>query len=69
MWIDAQDLNYGTDVSGEYVREDNTEDQEGVFLGVDAQVIDVDTCEPVPDVYVEIWRTFSAIASLPSPHL
>lgn len=56
----VQDANCGTDVSGEFVREDNIEDQEGVFLGVDTQVIDVETCEPVPNTYVEIWRTLSA---------
>ena len=52
----AVDANYAPDVSGEFVREDNKEDQEGLFLGVDTQVIDIATCEPVPDVYVEIWR-------------
>ncbi|MBE3044828.1 hypothetical protein IMZ48_20165 [Candidatus Bathyarchaeota archaeon] len=51
------------DVSGEFVRDDNTEEQEGVFLGVDTQVIDVNTCEPVPDVYVEIWRTSPTTSS------
>lgn len=48
--------NCATDVAGEYVREDITEDQEGVDIVLDYQVIDVDTCEPVPDVYVEIWH-------------
>ncbi|PHH56225.1 hypothetical protein CFIMG_000445RA [Ceratocystis fimbriata CBS 114723] len=43
-------------VSGEYVREDMSEDQEGLDLVLDYQVIDVDTCEPVPNVYVEIWH-------------
>ncbi|KEZ45089.1 hypothetical protein SAPIO_CDS2519 [Scedosporium apiospermum] len=43
-------------VSGEYVRDNNIEDQEGVFLGLDTQVIDINTCEPVSGVYVEIWH-------------
>ncbi|KAL5621984.1 hypothetical protein BROUX41_005929 [Berkeleyomyces rouxiae] len=43
-------------VAGEYVREDMTEDQEGLDIILDYQVIDVETCEPVPDVYVEIWH-------------
>jgi protocatechuate 3,4-dioxygenase beta subunit len=44
------------DVGGEYVRQDVTESQKGVEITLDYQVIDVDTCEPVPDVYVEIWH-------------
>ena len=44
------------DVGGEYVRQDVTETQDGVDITLDYQVIDVDTCEPVPDVYVEIWH-------------
>ncbi|ETS87847.1 hypothetical protein PFICI_01675 [Pestalotiopsis fici W106-1] len=43
-------------VGGEYVREDIIEEQEGVDTILDYQVIDVDTCEPVPDVYVEMWH-------------
>ncbi|KAL2211050.1 aromatic compound dioxygenase [Sarocladium strictum] len=44
------------DVGGEFVREDITDDEPGVDITLDYQVIDVDTCEPVPDVYVEIWH-------------
>jgi protocatechuate 3,4-dioxygenase beta subunit len=44
------------DVAGEYVREDVTEDQAGVPLLMDYQVIDVATCDPIPDVYLEIWH-------------
>ncbi|TEA21741.1 Catechol 1,2-dioxygenase 1 [Colletotrichum sidae] len=43
-------------VSGEYVRRNIIEDQEGVDIVLDYQVIDVDTCEPVPDVYLEMWH-------------
>ena len=32
------------------------EDQAGLDIVLDYQVVDVDTCEPVPDVYVEIWH-------------
>lgn len=53
-------------VAGEYIREDITEDQAGVDLALDLQVYDVETCEPVPNVYLEIWRTFSF--SPPPPH-
>ncbi|KAH8659961.1 Intradiol ring-cleavage dioxygenase [Xylariales sp. PMI_506] len=43
-------------VGGEYVRRNIIEDQEGVDTVIDYQVIDVETCEPVPDVYLEMWH-------------
>ncbi|KAK3307551.1 Intradiol ring-cleavage dioxygenase-like protein [Chaetomium strumarium] len=43
-------------VAGEYVRENVVEDQPGVPLLLDYQVIDVATCEPVPNVYLEMWH-------------
>ncbi|CAI4213221.1 unnamed protein product [Parascedosporium putredinis] len=49
-------LTLKLDVSGEYVRSNNIEEQEGVYVAFDTQVIDVDTCEPVPDLYIEIWH-------------
>lgn len=45
-------------VTGEYVREDVTEDQDGVALTLYLQVLDIDTCEPVVGAYTEIWRKF-----------
>ena len=54
----ADILTLRLDVSGEYVRSNNIEEQEGVYVAFDTQVIDIDTCEPVPDLYVEIWRKF-----------
>lgn len=44
------------DVGGEYVRQNIIEDQAGLDTILDYQVIDVNTCEPVPDVYVEMWH-------------
>ena len=44
------------DVDGEYVRWDIREDQEGVDTYVDVQLIDVSTCEPVPNVYIDFWH-------------
>ena len=44
------------DVTGEYVRKNIVEYQAGVPITLDYQVINVDTCEPVSDVYVEIWH-------------
>ena len=43
-------------VSGEYVRSDVREDQEGVPLYVDIELIDINTCEPVPDLYMDFWH-------------
>lgn len=43
-------------MGGEYVRKNVTEGQSGVEILLDYQVIDVDTCDPVPNVYVEIWH-------------
>lgn len=48
--------NEKIDVAGEYIREDVTETQAGVDLALDIQILDVNTCEPVPNVYMEIWR-------------
>lgn len=43
-------------VEGEYIRKNITENEEGVPLTIDIQVIDVNTCEPVPDVYIDYWH-------------
>lgn len=43
-------------VAGESIRQDVTETQAGVSLALDLQVLDVDTCEPVPNAYLEIWH-------------
>lgn len=43
-------------VQGELVRGDITEEGEGVPLTLDIQIIDVNTCEPVPQASLEIWH-------------
>lgn len=43
-------------VGGEYIRENIIEDEEGIDTIIDYQVIDVNTCEPVPSVYLEMWH-------------
>jgi protocatechuate 3,4-dioxygenase beta subunit len=43
-------------VEGELVREDVTEDQEGIPMTLDIQIIDVNTCEPVPQAFLEMWH-------------
>ncbi|KAF2488677.1 extracellular dioxygenase-like protein [Lophium mytilinum] len=43
-------------VSGELVRKNVTEDEVGVPLTFDVQVININTCEPMPGVLLEIWH-------------
>ena len=43
-------------MDGEYVRFDIREDQEGIDTYVDVQLIDVSTCEPVSNVYIDFWH-------------
>ncbi|SJX64349.1 uncharacterized protein SRS1_21006 [Sporisorium reilianum f. sp. reilianum] len=43
-------------VSGELVRSNVTDGQAGVPLYLDAQFVNVNTCEPVPELYWEIWN-------------
>ncbi|KAH0598787.1 hypothetical protein MHUMG1_02899 [Metarhizium humberi] len=49
-------LTAGADVGGERIRKNVTDGQAGVDITLDYQVIDVDTCDPVPNVYIEIWH-------------
>ncbi len=43
-------------VQGSYVRSDISEDQTGVLSYVDIELIDVSTCMPIPDVYLDVWH-------------
>ncbi|CAE6343752.1 unnamed protein product [Rhizoctonia solani] len=43
-------------VNNEYLRQDISEDQEGVPLVLDIGVIDVTTCQPLDQALVEIWH-------------
>lgn len=43
------------DVDGEPHRHDVREDQEGVNLYLGLGLIDVETCEPLPDAWITIW--------------
>jgi hypothetical protein len=46
------------DVAGEYVRDKIDDGQAGVRLALDLQVLDIETCDPVENAYLEIWRKF-----------
>lgn len=55
-------------VAGEYIRSDVVEVQVGVPLHIELQVLNVDTCEPVTDVYTEIWRKLFYMPPLQYTH-
>ncbi|RDW67258.1 intradiol ring-cleavage dioxygenase [Aspergillus mulundensis] len=53
----AEDVTQGPYyVTGELIRKNLVEDQEGVPLYLDIQLVDSETCEPVPDVYLDFWH-------------
>lgn len=43
-------------VTGEAIRKNVTEGQQGVPLYLEVQYLDINTCLPVPDIYVDIWN-------------
>lgn len=53
---------YGID--GELKRHDVREDQSGVDLYLDIGVVDVDTCEPLPDTWLTIWVSVLSLSKL-----
>ena len=44
------------DASHQLIRDDIREDIPGVELLIALEVIDIKTCEPVPDVMVDFWH-------------
>ncbi|KAE8377796.1 Intradiol ring-cleavage dioxygenase [Aspergillus bertholletiae] len=44
-------------VSGEIIRSEVIEDQQGVPIYMDIQLIDTSTCAPVPDIYIDFWHS------------
>ncbi|EED21086.1 conserved hypothetical protein [Talaromyces stipitatus ATCC 10500] len=47
--------HHHSDMDGEYIRSNIAEDQVGIPVTLDLQFIDVETCEPVQGVAIEIW--------------
>lgn len=43
-------------IDGEIIRSDMSEDEPGVPLFLDIQLIDTSSCDPVPAVFVDIWH-------------
>jgi hypothetical protein len=42
-------------VEGEFIRQNVIEKEKGVVLHLDIQVVDINTCTPIPKAAVEIW--------------
>ncbi|GAB7366035.1 hypothetical protein MBLNU230_g7604t1 [Neophaeotheca triangularis] len=42
-------------VAGELIRQNITEGQSGVPMHFEMQFVDVNTCEPVPALYIDVW--------------
>jgi protocatechuate 3,4-dioxygenase beta subunit len=58
----------GIDVDGELIRRDIREIQGGVKLFADVQIVDVNTCEPVPNMYLDWWHGMLTICYLSLSH-
>ncbi|TIB80950.1 aromatic compound dioxygenase [Wallemia mellicola] len=43
-------------ITGEQVRNDITEDQQGKPLVLDIGILDVNTCEPLEGAYIDVWH-------------
>jgi len=48
-------------VDGEAIRSQLIDDQVGVPVYLDIQVIDVNTCEPVKDIFLEMWSELPSL--------
>ena len=46
------------DVTGEFIRSKVVDGEQGVPLHLDFQLIDVNTCQPVKGVFVEMWSKY-----------
>ncbi|WEW59949.1 hypothetical protein PRK78_005431 [Emydomyces testavorans] len=46
-------------IDGEFIRDDIVEGQQGVELFVDLIIVDVATCSPIPNIYVDFWQANS----------
>lgn len=43
-------------VEGERIRTDLTDGQQGTATHLDFQFIDINTCEPIPDLIIDVWH-------------
>lgn len=50
------------DVLGEEVRKDITNGEPGIPMTLAIQAVDVNTCEPVTDAYLDIWSSNATVS-------
>lgn len=50
------------DVLGEEIRKDITGGEAGIKMTLAIQVVDVQTCEPVPEAFLDIWSSNSTVS-------
>ncbi|KAF2625776.1 aromatic compound dioxygenase [Macroventuria anomochaeta] len=43
-------------VNGELIRKDVKEGQQGIDLYLEVQYVDITTCQPVPELFVDVWN-------------
>jgi len=53
-----------TDVSGEKIRKDIKDGEQGIKMTLAIQVVDYKTCAVVPNAYVDIWSSNSTVSGL-----
>lgn len=51
------------DVAGELIRKNVVEDQQGVPLYLDIQLVDTNTCNPMPNIYTDIWHCNATVSA------
>ena len=50
------------DVLGEEIRKDITGGEAGIKMTLAIQVVDVQTCEPVPEAFLDIWSSNATVS-------
>jgi hypothetical protein len=53
--LNSTDWKRRLDVTGEYIRSKLVDDQEGIPLHLDIQLVDLNNCQPMEDVFLELW--------------
>lgn len=47
------------------MRKDITNGEAGIKMTLAIQVVDVNTCEPVPDAFLDIWSSNATVSPIP----
>lgn len=57
------------DIAGELIRDNVSEDQAGIPLYMDIQLIDTNTCQPLPHIYTDIWHCNATVSEISKAEL